>query len=332
MKGPKYFQLIAIVVLIAVGTGCVNQRTTPAYGRAGDYISLGMAGLKFNTDQHKTIRSTDLTAEFYSVADLAAFPIRVVNTYRAFPDHTSRYAVMSMDRSGDFGADNSDIEPYDGQWWIAMKLDDPVTGLPISALPGLGFIRIFSSDIIDDGSIADGNLTNGLLFELIEGAGQEDFVTVEQFESYAAMRSMTVQPSVAYGVPSVGGFQIKLDYNVADLREVNSVKSPVIPRLVPISHDPNINIIQHTVDNGGGNSSLVAMVTNPNGFVSSSALGVWTPGNSVFEDLNMAVVVDDADSLANWSTEYVLDSVNSYYIDINGMELTGVEPVLGFSN
>lgn len=334
MDVGRFSGLIAIVVLIAFGTGCVNQRTTPGYGRAGDYISIGLAGVKFNTDQNKTLRASDLTALYYDVANDTYYDLRVLNTFRAFPDHTSQYAVLALDRTGNFGEENSDIEPYDGQWWVTLKLDNPVTGNPITAPPGLGFIRI---SVVNPGDIvdvyeSDGNLANGHLFELIAGTPNLDPAATAQFDSYRSRPSLTLQPDAAYGVTSVGGFQIKLDYNTASLREVNSVKSPIVPRLVPISHDPNINIIQHTVDNGSGNRSLIAMVTNPNGFIATSAQGVWVPGNSIFEDLNMAVVVDDATQFASWSSDYVLDPVESYYIDINGIELTGVEPTLGFSN
>jgi hypothetical protein len=332
IQNSKLVQAVAITVLIVVATGCVNQRATPGYGRAGDYISVGLAGLKFNTDQDKNIRPSDLTAVFHHLPTATDYPVRIVNTFRAFPDHTSRYAVLSMDRSGDFGDQNSDIEPYDGQWWVVVKLDDPLSSTPIASPLGYGFIRVSSADITDTYG-EDGDLANGVLFELIPGTASDDPSVAAQFDSYRAMESMTVQPSAAYGVASVGGFQIKLDYNISDLNEVGSVKTPVIPRLVPISHDPNINIIQHTVDNGSGDRSLIAMVTNPNGFIATSAqAGGWLPGNSIFEDLNMAIVVDDADYLANWSTDYALDPLESYYIDINGTEMGGVEPTLGFSN
>jgi len=334
IQNSKFLHVIAIVVLIVVATGCVNQRTTPAFGRAGDYISVGLAGVKFNTDQVKTLRPSDFSAEFESYpasGGVITYPLKVVKTFRAFPDHTSQYAVMSMDRSGDFGSSNSDIEPYDGQWWVVLKLDDPVTNTAIAAEPSWGYIRVTSPDVVDSYS-GDGDLAAGWLFELVAGMANLDPTAVAQFDSYRSMESLTVQPSVAFGVASVGGFQIKLDYNTASLEEVGSVKSPIIPRLVPISHDPNINIIQHTVDNGSGDRSLIAMVTNPNGFISTSAQGSWAPGNSVFKDLNMAVVVDDADQVFDTVTEYTLDPVESYYIDIDGVELTGVEPTLGFSN
>jgi len=334
IQNSKFLHVIAIVVLIVVATGCVNSRTTPGYGRAGDYISIGLAGVKFNTDQNKTLRATDLTAVYHEIATATDYPVRVLNTFRAFPDHTSQYAVFSLDRSGDFGNENSDIEPYDGQWWVTLKLDDPVAGTPITAPAGYGFLRISvvtPGDIVDSYG-GDGNSTQGHLFELVAGTPNADPSAVAQFDSYRSIPSLTVQPDAAYGVTAVGGFQIKLDYNTASLREVGLVKSPVIPRLVPISHDPNINIIQHTVDNGSGDRSLIAMVTNPNGFIATSALGSWTPGNSIFEDLNMAVVVDDGSVFASWSTDYVLDPLESYYIDIDGAELVGVEPTLGFSN
>lgn len=127
----------------------------------------------------------------------------------------------------------------------------------------------------------------------------------------------------------VGGFQVKLTYNTAAVGSATTV----FPRVVPYSHDPNINVIQRTVDNGDGTQTLTALVTNPQGFVpDSSDGGSWVVGSSTFEDLQFAVVVSDQLGLADgWELNYSLDAAESYYIDGNGDVILTMTPVLGRS-
>ena len=70
------------------------------------------------------------------------------------------------------------------------------------------------------------------------------------------------------------GLQVKVDYDPTR-------NYRVLPRLVPVSHDPNISIVQSTVDNGDGTHAVVAYVTNPNGFVELDG-GAWTVGQSTW--------------------------------------------------
>ena len=150
------------------------------------------------------------------------------------------------------------------------------------------------------------------------------FDELQQFSSNRAARVLTVTPDDLTSVTEVGGMQIKMTYNIAAL----SGYFP--PRLVPYSHDPGINIIQHTVDNGDGTRSLIAMVTNPNSFVpEADVTSGYVNGSSTFADLAFAVVLKDSTTLADgWTANYWLESADSYYIDSNGDVIAGLTPVL----
>ncbi len=141
---------------------------------------------------------------------------------------------------------------------------------------------------------------------------------------------LTVGPNDLTGITEVGGFQVALTYNTA---AVATDSPPIVyPRVVPYSHDPNITLIQSTVDNGDGTQTLTAMVTNPNGFVPNADLGgTWAIGKSTFDDLQFAVIVRDVTNLNNWTTDYWIEAAESFYIDLGGDPIATVSPVLGRS-
>lgn len=317
---------LAVFMLTAlVGTGCVNLKTAPGYARAGDMVSVAVGGLKFNTNGAQTIQPGDITA---TLTDSGSVPhnVKVLATFRAYPDFTSLYSVGSLDRSGAYGGFYSDVEPYDGQWWVNMQLVDPLTDNPLPLALGNATLALSISGVTDTYG-SDGNLNN-LSLEIVAGTATPDPLDFAQYVAYSPQRSLTVQPDTLAGVPVVGGMQVKLDYNNAAVKP----GSPLIPRLVPVTHDPNINIIQHTVDNGDGTSSLIAMVTNPNGFVPDSANGgSWSIGRSTFKDLNFSIVVQDDNDLAGYTANYALDAVESYYIDDNGNVIGAATPILGLN-
>ena len=138
-------------------------------------------------------------------------------------------------------------------------------------------------------------------------------------------------PDDLSGVTEVGGLEVKITYNTSAVAFGGS-SAKTFPRVVPISHDPNINIIQHTVDNGDGTETLTAIVTNPNGFVPNADLGgSWAIGKSTFADLALAVTGRDVTVFADWESNYSIDAADSYYMDLNGDQIATVNPVLAVS-
>ena len=318
-------QIVGVVLAVLFGTGCVNLKALPSYARSGDIVNIGMAGIKFNTDGMVTLRPTDVTATITD-ANSTVHNAKVLRTFRAFPDNTSFYAFGALDRSPENGGYGS-IEPFDGQWWITVHLVDPLTDTPLPLAVGNATISLASAEVVDTLGI-DGALDQ-FDVEIISGVVNKA-PTDTDFYLYAAFdqqQALTIQPDNLTGVSMIGGLQLKLDYNP------NALVSGMtrVPHLVPVSHAPHINIIQNNVDNGDGTHALIAMVTNPKGFVPNSDYGgTWVIGAGIFKDLNFAVLTDDS-NLANYAVNYSIDSANSFYVDENGDPILSVNPVLGIN-
>ena len=305
-------------------SGCINIRPLPSYARSGDIVSVGMAGIKLNTDGMGTINPQDITATITD-ANSAVYNVKVLRTFRAYPDNTSIYTFGALDRNPE-NSFYSTMEPFDGQWWVTLHLVDPETDTPLPLVVGEATLEL-SVAAVTDVLDSDGAM-DAFSLEIISGVVNKE-PTDSDFYLYGAFRpkqALTVQPDSLAGVSKVGGLQLKLDYYPSAI----PAGSAYVPHLVPISHDPHINIIQHNVDNGDGTYALVAMITNPVGFVpTASYTDGWVIGSSTFKDLNFAVLTDG--DLTSYATNYSIDSANSFYVDENGDKLLTVNSVLGIN-
>jgi hypothetical protein len=328
MNIVKLFCLLALAWLMS---GCITTAPTPAYALSGDLVQVGVGGIKRNAST-RTLRFGDITATIRDSAGVTR-NVKVQGLYRAYPDYTSQYARDVLDRNDAFFGE---VEPYDGMWYVTLWLVNPSTNQPLPLAAGPATIAVSSAELTDTGWAQEGSLSN-FPIEILEDAAVRTRMPTDpeqsQYTSYRAERAMTVSPDSLAGVSNVGGFQISLTYNSA------AVVGILEPRLVPVSHDPNLSILQSTADNGDGTKTLVAMVTNPNGFVADSspaadpnnpAVGEWGIGKSTFRDLEFALIFKDGTNLADgWQTNYQLDGADSFYIDVNGDVIAGVNPVLG---
>jgi hypothetical protein len=335
----KRHALILALLPVLTMTGCINASTTPGYARAGDLVNIGLGGVKRNTD------GTDLwggpSANDAAAANISAvitddfdpddgdpgtytYDLQVRGTFRAFPDYSSQYSVSALDRSDAYF---SNMDPYDGQWWVTIELVD-AGGTPLPLTPNQQHrIIVSSSELTDQTWSYEGELTNFHIL-ILDGVATPTNEEKQQYKAYRSRPNLTIKPDLAPTVNSVGGLQVKVDY------DPTFTTYSVLPRLVPISHDPNITVIQHTVDNGDGTHGLIAMVVNPNGFVDLDG-GLWEVGSSTFDDLSFAVVVSETYNYDlneyPWQNNYTLDSAESFYIDNNGDVIGSMTPVLGRS-
>ena len=144
-----------------------------------------------------------------------------------------------------------------------------------------------------------------------------------QFSAYRSDYYISIKPSGAFAT-TVGGLQVEL---VIDENQAGT--DAVERRLVPVHHDPNLNLVQSIVDNGDGTKTLTAVLTNPNGFVD---LASWSQGQSTIYDLDLALVSYgsglDAVPTASLGSYVTVTGANSFYVDLNGDVIPGVSPVL----
>lgn len=316
--------IVTVLLASMLGAGCINIKSLPSYARSGDIVSIGMAGIKLNTDGMVTIMPEDVTA---TITDAGAnvYNVKVLRTFRAFPDNTSFYIAGSLDRTEN--PFYSQMEPFDGQWWVTLHLVNPLDDTPLPLAVGDATLELTVAELTDTFD-SDGTLDE-FSIEIIAGVVNKEPTDSDfyLYGAYAPQQSLTVQPDSLAGISRVGGLQLKLDYDPAALPP----GATIVPHLVPILHDPHINIVQRIADNGDGTYALIAMITNPAGFVpDSTPASGWVIGSSTFKDLNFAVLTDDA-SLVDYATNYSIDTANSFYIDENGDKLLTVNPVLGLN-
>lgn len=333
----RFFRILAAFAVIAVASGCVTAFPTPGSVCRGDLVSVAMGGVKRNFSQNK-IPPGDLKA-YLTVGNGARTEINIKAVFRAFPDYTSWYARDSLGRD-DYAFQY--VEPYDGMMWATVQLNDKVNNLPVPSGPGpenaVLELESQSGIFVTAGYVpgqTEGEVDNyPLVIQDCDRTPAQD--EVDQYLNYAPRPSLSVRPSDLTGVTDIAGMQLVLTYDEAAVYgQTQGGTDQVYPRLVPISHDPNINIIQTTEDLGA-QRRLTVYVTNPMGFLpDSSSAGGWQPGNSTFRDLDFSIISSDQDVVTTWNVgsppPYNIIESQSFYIDSNGDEIPGVEPVLGLA-
>lgn len=317
----RFKSLLFVAFALAI-SACQSQYPLPGKIQQNGLVQVGLGGIKRNFPSGTSLIGADITAEIKDDTGIWQ-QMRVEGLFRAYPDNTSTYALETLDRNTTTNPFWSELEPYDGMWWATIRVATPA-GVPLVLNPGAGTLRITSPELVSTGWQYEGDLATGIPVDIIAGTASVANDELQQYSSYRHARVLTVMPDDLTGVTEVGGLQIKMTYNVAALEGF------ITPRFVPYSHDPNINIIQHTVDNGNGTKSLIAMVTNPASFVpaADTAAG-YVDGSSTFADLNFAIVLKDTTTLADgWTANYWLETADSYFIDANGDVIVSVSPVL----
>ena len=328
-------QILLIALALAVLSGCISTKPIPSYARSGDFVTLNLGGIKRNTDDGAgntpdLVKPAEITVTVTDSA-LVQHTARVAYTYRGYPDFTSNYAVDALDRDNGYIVGANAPLPYDGAWWVTIELRDAITGdlLPLAA--GQATVTITSAKLVDTGwdtgAGAEGTYAS-LPLEILPGTTTTSTLDGYQFFSFAPAPALSVRPDDLTGITDVGGMQVAVTYNTAALASSSSL---VRPRLVPLSHDPSISIIQRTIDNGDGTETLLAMITNPNGFVPTAS---WSVGKSTLADLHFAVVVQESTGIlkkATWASNFWVDTGESFLIDSNGNEIVTVEPVLALA-
>lgn len=322
MNDLSRFKTLIFVAFALIISACQSQYPLPGKLQTNGIVQVGLGGIKRNFPDGKALTGADIAAEIKD--DTGVWQqMKVVGLFRAYPDNTSTYALETLDRDTTTNPFWSELEPYDGMWWATLRVQTPA-GVPLVLNPGAATLRINSAELVSTGWEYEGDLATGIPVEIIAGTATVSNDELQQYSSYRHARVLTVKPDDLTGVTEVGGLQIKMTYNIAALTGF------ITPRFVPYSHDPNINIIQHTVDNGDGTRSLIAMVTNPASFVpASDTTSGYVDGSSTFADLQFAVVLKDATTLADgWTANYWLETADSYFIDANGDVIASVTPVL----
>ncbi len=278
--------------------------------------NIGLGGIKRNLGG-EIITYEDLTVTLTDF-DSNVHPVQLVGIYRVFPDNLSHYSVNSQYREDQY---YFDLVTHDGAVWLGLLLPNPQSGETPLAL-GLATISV-SGPLTQTDKPQDGQY-DSFPIEIIAGVGSgAGGNAANQLKAYAPTKHFTVKPNTTFSGP-VSGLQLEIDFDASVM-----TGHPIALRAVTLNRDPNSHLIQTVTDNGDDTMTLTAMLTNPEGFVS---LESWTQGQSTYFDLELGLVsYGGGVALAleeEVLTDYFTVTGNSFYVDMNGDVISGVDPVL----
>jgi hypothetical protein len=312
----RFHQIVAVLLAITMLmlSGCISLVPTPNYARAGDVVNIGLGGLKRNANM-QFVNPWEMTITLTDANTVEHTP-QVVGVYRVFPDHTSSYSVTAQERNNTtFG----DLYPHDGAVWVTVRLTDSGR-VPLPLAVGPAFITVDSPQLTQTGKTNEGEYSS-FPIEILPGTGQPS-LTDQQNQAYQTDGYLTIKPSAPL-VGAVGGVQLEIVFD-ASLTD----NDPIDLSVVPLNHDPNLNLIQRVADNGDGTKTLTALLTNPRGF---DDLTNYDQLESNHYDLYLGLISWNGEiaAITDESMDtYFTITENSYYADLNGDPIPGVAPVL----
>jgi hypothetical protein len=327
--------LSAAVIATLFLTGCIGQSPEPRVARPGDIVNINLGGFKRNAGgQYISATSFQFPNGSVTITDAnsVVHTPDVLGVYRAFPDHTSMFAVQTQSRAdANFGS-AAEMVPHDGAVWLAIRLTAGIAAkLPLAAGNATISVSSTSQPLTQTSFANDGVHTAIPIYIMQPPAGQEaGFFPVQKQPNYAYSTQgyLTLKPNGGF-TEVVGGAQISVDFDCT-LTQSDAFQL----RLVPLHHNPNVNLIQNVTPSdpslcpgAGKQGTLTAIVTNPEGFAWD--MTQWTQGQGTPKDLQFGIVSDSGSLLIQSNATLGVDFTwGGYYIDMNGNTIAGVTPEL----
>ena len=309
--------------LLAVVAGCVQKYPISYYAAPGDTIVLGLGGIQRNTNGASTLSASDLTITLTNTSTQAVTTLSPGNGFKAFPDYSSTENVASIN-----GVLSGSIIPFDGGWFVPVTL--PTSSLPpgaytISITSPTG--KLLNTNWCYGPAYCEGDLTN-IPLQIVSGSGTSNSGYSNQFSYYNTGHHLDVSPNQApdsAGYPAMGGLQLVIAFPSANY----SATLPIMA--VPYSHNPSIQLAQNIVNNGDGTSSLVVLLTAPQGFVTNANRTPLTP---VLSDLSLSFLFFPASGIKSNATQqlgdFKIDQSRSHYYDTSGNVIASLQPAMTF--
>lgn len=322
---PALFTKFRIPALFLVSlwlAGCVQTKTMPGYARAGDFIVIGLGGIERNANSEPVLKGSDLTVEITD-ANNVTHPIQPRYVFKSYPDYAAWVNTGIIDgRTAVLGL--NELTPFDGGWFVVAPLT--VFGTNNSPLPlaiGAATVSVTSPKLTNTGDNVEGDLT-AVPIEIIPGTSPFDNDYQRQFYAYTESGvSFVISPDDLTGIDAVGGAFLAIDYN-----DDSFFRADTEPMVVPVNHNPYVQLNYNHVPNGDGTGTLYVTLLNAAGFTTEANA---TQNTSPLSSLAVKLVyfVPDLDPLAAQAkASFSVDAANSYYISTDGSILAGVSPVL----
>jgi hypothetical protein len=306
-------KLFAAMLSLALLTGCVQVATIPSMARSGDTIVLGLGGIKRNwqgeSPKNLQIIITDSALNSYNLVPISFF--------QAYPDYRSFLNTSSLSPS----LNAVKLEPYDGGWFVSTALVDN-NQQPLSLATGTASVAITATNlsvVFDDQGQPmpqEGNLAE-IPVEIIAGPpsntdSSAQFQAYDNRGSHFLVRPATTPSTSVGGVYYVVNYQSDVDFDPG-----------FMPAVYPVSHNPYLKINYTIKKDSNGSGSYHIYLYNSAGFVATASR---QQKQASLKDLGVHIEYFDPDISAAQKTNFTVDTVKSYFVDINGNKIIGLQP------
>jgi hypothetical protein len=317
---------IKLVLCISIAywlVGCVQTKPVPGYARAGDNVVLGLGGIHRN-GLSEDISTDDLTITITDSGGVV-HNLQALQTFKSYPEYNSRMNASALSGS----ADSMGIMPFDGGWFVTVPLTvagDTSTPLPLAE--GWASISVTSPKLTNLADNNEGDLS-ALPIEIIAGVSSYDSDYNRQFTYYRPTNNnFLIGPDDLSGVNNVGGAYFVINYTDDSL-----FKPGIFPVALPSGHHPFVQLSYNVIEHGDGTGEIRITLLNPAGF---TTFATSTNQTSLLADLSIKLLYAPAsisypagtDIPAIYKAAFSLDLAQSYYIDINGDVISGLQPEL----
>lgn len=299
---------VLLIALLALA-GCVQIAPIPAVAHAGDTVVLGLGGINRNWVGEKP-RNLQIT-----ITDSAnqTFPLETDVIFQAYPDYRARTNIMALN-----GSDGMQLQPFDGAWFLSVGLTDTNGPLPLAAGPATIHVAadnlLVARDSLDQLFPQEGDLTQ-IPIEILAGPPSPSN-SAGQFAAYDNRGShLAVRPAASSSATLGGAFytiHYQSDSNFGELK----------PMVFPVSHHPFVKMDYRIQENGDGSGTYYIYVYNPAGF---TAAAPRQPKQAPLQDLGVHLEYFEDSATAWMQSNFTLDNANSYFIDIDGNRIGGLQ-------
>jgi hypothetical protein len=306
-----FFLLLLFLTMLA---GCIQTQSIPSRAKTGETIILGLGGIHRNAMSNYDLTTNDLAATITdSIGNTYNLQVDVV--FKVFQDHNS---VLNMGTvTGIY--DGLIFDVYDGGWFAVVSLTTANPRTPLPLAPGSATIKIMASDLLNTKFVPYEGDLDAIPIEIISGQVAWDSDVLQQFTNYRSYdRAFSIVPDDLAGVTEVSGAYFVVDYSDDALFSQN-------PIVVPVSHNPFVQLSYNVVANGNGTGSIYITLLNPAGFTTRS---LRQDNASLLQDLGVRLQYFEVNgsNLDVVEASFTLDAGSSYYIDTNGDVIPSISP------
>jgi hypothetical protein len=306
------FNRLTTALLIALSTvlaGCVQIAPIPNAAHAGDTVVLGLGGINRNWGGEKP-RNLQIT-----ITDSASqtLPVEIATIFQAYPDYRSATNVMAIE-----GSDDMDLQPFDGGWFVAVSLTNPAG--PLNLAPGPATLHVAADNLtvardgLGNTFAREGDLAH-IPLDIVAGPPTPSDATT-QFGAYDSRSSHFVVRPVGSPATTIGGVHYAIDYQSDE--QFGALK----PIAFPVSHNPYVKMDYKVQEHGDGSGTYHVYVYNPAGFTAAAPRQAKQAGLS---DLGIYLEYFDMGSSAWMQTTFSIDTVDTYFIDLDGNRIEGLQ-------